>query len=622
MNPFVILTRLGLFAGTAAIGAAITFTATALMGQEGPQSTATEAPEYILTGAPDSPDEAVLAAFDIVPGDGEPLPTIEPAQLLLVAGDDPPEVIGSSGLPRVPPVSQFDGGPFQGANCTLAAGSMLARLGWGIVTNGSLLRTLQDDQDGGTGLDDLATALWRGYGVSPAWGGIRPEQLRALIGSGYGAVIQGVYSHVVPPFSLQTSFGGPHAVYIDAYFPGSAKTPPAYYVVDPLFKPASGHRGAWWPASLVEQFGLAFGPPGRILAAWTYQAGGAPPVIPDIGYLPTGGEPAPAPDATPNPAATPEPLPEEPGDVEPPSPPSDPVLDGPPMLGDVTLDPVFHVCLLKPTPPGCPKGIPGKYGVDIGFTPGKLIPSIDIRFVDTAKPSEVLVGFVVDPSGPAEVSYWKAGTSGSLQKATAYHAWAAPDGTVVRVARLPVLAATAYNFQVTATGLLGPKSKVGSFTTTGGIKLWGIDIAVVSRPVLGLDDGFSLYTRLATDALAPPVLPCPGGAGPIVLLGGVEHCLAAADPPPVDACLRATIDYELLGLGGDAAAIRAVPAVPSRLPDGGLAEETTLEVLGPPGGGQVEVGCLTPGIEYRFMLDLVGDARGPLFVESLAVPGS
>ena len=33
---------------------------------------------------------------------------------------------------------------------------------------------LQDDQDGGTGLNDLATALWRGYGITPPSGLIRP----------------------------------------------------------------------------------------------------------------------------------------------------------------------------------------------------------------------------------------------------------------------------------------------------------------------------------------------------------------------------------------------------------------------------------------------------------------
>ena len=61
-------------------------------------------------------------------------------------------------LPADPdPITQFDGGPFQGYDCTLASGAMLARLAFGVVTDGSILRTLQDDQDGGTGLSDLLT---------------------------------------------------------------------------------------------------------------------------------------------------------------------------------------------------------------------------------------------------------------------------------------------------------------------------------------------------------------------------------------------------------------------------------------------------------------------------------
>jgi hypothetical protein len=56
-----------------------------------------------------------------------------------------------TGFPRIRPITQFDGGGKEGSNCTLASAAMLARLARGIVTNGSVLRGLQDDQDGGTG---------------------------------------------------------------------------------------------------------------------------------------------------------------------------------------------------------------------------------------------------------------------------------------------------------------------------------------------------------------------------------------------------------------------------------------------------------------------------------------
>ena len=60
------------------------------------------------------------------------LESLAPADLTAAAdsllGAEPAVYKNPSGFPRVPPISQFDGGPFQGANCTLTSGAMLARL--------------------------------------------------------------------------------------------------------------------------------------------------------------------------------------------------------------------------------------------------------------------------------------------------------------------------------------------------------------------------------------------------------------------------------------------------------------------------------------------------------------
>jgi hypothetical protein len=171
-----------------------------------------------------------------------------------------------SQVPRVALVSQFDGGRMQSANCTLAAGAMLAKSSFGIDTTGSELRDLQFDQVGGTDLVDLQTALHRGYGVTVVWNAIRTDELRALLSVGAGVVIQGDYSRIPIGWRLQRDFEGGHAIYLDAYFAGEGSTPSAYFVIDPLG--SRGYEGAWWHASVVDEFAAAFAGPGRIAAVW------------------------------------------------------------------------------------------------------------------------------------------------------------------------------------------------------------------------------------------------------------------------------------------------------------------------------------------------------------------
>ena len=65
-----------------------------------------------------------------------PRTSARPPPPLLGTGDEgqqvePAKFVDPTGFPRINPVTQFDGGPFQGANCTLASGAMLARLAFG-----------------------------------------------------------------------------------------------------------------------------------------------------------------------------------------------------------------------------------------------------------------------------------------------------------------------------------------------------------------------------------------------------------------------------------------------------------------------------------------------------------
>ena len=196
-----------------------------------------------------------------------------------------PAWLAADGFPRVVPITQFDGGPLQAFNCTMAAGAMLARLGYGIVTTGSQLRALQPDQVGGTSLSDLEVSMGR-FGVTFSQAPITPLQLRALLYAGAGAVVQGTYGKVPVDLRLQKDFTAGHAIYLDGFRPASADGPAAYYVIDPLGPTWTGYKGAWWPADVVEGFATAFGG-GAIDAAWAFPGGHTPttyPVLPPESY--------------------------------------------------------------------------------------------------------------------------------------------------------------------------------------------------------------------------------------------------------------------------------------------------------------------------------------------------
>ena len=117
----------------------------------------------------------------------------------------------NDGVPRVPAISQFDGGPLQKVNCTMAAAAMLARLAYGIVTTGSQLRSLQPDQEGGTNFGDANVALEKGWGVTVLRGSLTALQMRALSYAGAGLTVSLDYGEVPVGVRLQESFTGGHA---------------------------------------------------------------------------------------------------------------------------------------------------------------------------------------------------------------------------------------------------------------------------------------------------------------------------------------------------------------------------------------------------------------------------
>ncbi|HLX34127.1 MAG TPA: hypothetical protein VKR30_02675 [Candidatus Limnocylindrales bacterium] len=366
--------------------------------------------------------------------------------------------------PRVPQVSQFDGGPLQGSNCLMASGAMLARLAFGIVTTGSQLRSLQDVQQGGTSLEDLETAVGRGWGVSFFKGGLSPLQLRALIYAGAGAVVSGLYGEVPVDLRLSKDFTGGHAVYVDAFRPPGPDGPAAYYVMDPIGLPSAGYDGAWWPAEVVEQFALVHYGDNLIHAAWAFPGGAIPanhPVLP-AGAYPTGSEipgQTYAPGQTPTPAQTfsvgfnPVPpgnttLPTDPptGDP-PPHPPITPPLTF--VSGAFDLEPGTTDCTVDPRPSACPAGVVGIVGVNGAFPAGSSPPqSLDLLYANLVSPGEYQIVFTTPSGSTGDLQYW--GTGGALQNATVEPA--VVGGQSVSVATVTVDPTASFSFVATAAG--------------------------------------------------------------------------------------------------------------------------------------------------------------------------
>ena len=410
-----------------------------------------------------------------------------------------PAWLAATGFPRVVPITQFDGGPLQGSNCTMAAGAMLARLGYGIVATGSQLRALQPDQEGGTSLSDLEVSMGR-YGVSFSQAPISALQLRALLFAGAGAVVQGTYGDVPVDLRLQKDFTAGHAIYLDGFRPASPDGPAAYYVIDPLGPTWSGYRGGWWPADVVEAFATAFGG-GSIYAAWAFPGGKTPttyPTLPRAAYpspTPVGPAPSPAPGASPSPspsagapspsagapspsagapspsAGAPSPSPSppllpssNPSASIPPSGPTPPSL--PPdwwniavlqvLSPHVNLSVLLGTCTETPAPTWCPSGIIGLFPSDA--TPLPTLPplatsfTVDLLYANAISPGVMQVIFASPDGTTPALQFWDSSSATAKLTLAPSVEPALLNGKPVQVAQFPISQGGTYDFIASAAG--------------------------------------------------------------------------------------------------------------------------------------------------------------------------
>jgi hypothetical protein len=495
---FVLSAAIGV-TGALGVGAMTSTSAIKSSAQLAPEST------FSLAGPEGSPiDFAVSEASAAPPVPIEPLPDTSTIQLVsytkaiddkvLETGARPPW--WNESVPRVPAITQFDGGPLQNSNCTMAAGAMLARLAYGVVTTGSQLRALQDNQSRvGTTLGNLEQAMDRGWGVRFFKGAITPLQLRALMFAGAGAVIQGLYGRIPDSLRLQTNFFAGHAIYLDGFRPPTGGAPAAYYVIDPLGRPASGYQGAWWPADVIEDFATTFGN-GFIPAVWGFAGGIVPvdhPLLPLDAYptegLPTesppieSGQPSEsAPTESIGPGESVTPNPSTPG-IRDPMPPGD--VGTPPELDPGTIEPeppktppskfeekgsrlspLFVRCTSRQRPADCPKGILGvvKGGASPSPTPspesippttprGSIRPlsGIELLFANPIGPDTYQIIFRQPAKTLGDLWVWRSDTSagGLLQAKTDA---AVLGGQDVSIATIFLDPNAEYSFVATAVG--------------------------------------------------------------------------------------------------------------------------------------------------------------------------
>jgi hypothetical protein len=454
---------------------------------------ATTPPRIESTAHEGQPIDLQGVAFNLTPGNPTPIKPLPPNATIQLTSYSPAAVTTSTTStpqapwlratpPRIQPITQFDGGPLQGSNCLLASGAMLARLAFGIVTTGSQLRALQDVQQGGTNLEDLETAVGRGWGVSFFEGGLSPLQLRALIYAGGGAVVSGLYGEIPVDIRLSKDFTGGHAIYVDAFRPPGPQGPAAYYVIDPIGNPANGYRGDWWPADVVEQFALVHYGDNLIHAAWAFPGGKVPanhPTLP-AGAYPTGGAtPGQSlrPGQTPTPAQTfsvdfnPVPdgnttLPTDPptGDP-PPKPPVFPNLDF--EAGEFAIDPGTDACTTTPLPVICPSGVLGIVDLSGGLTPAATSPprSIDLLYANLLAPGEYQIVFETPPGSTGDLHYWPT-SGGALLDADVQPA--VLQGQAVSVATVTVDPSTSFSFVASAAG-----TDVRAVSPVGSLKVGG-----------------------------------------------------------------------------------------------------------------------------------------------------
>jgi hypothetical protein len=433
-----------------------------------------------VTGPSGAPLNFVVQPTGAPPEPIPPLPTTATIQLASAPGPGatpgtlPSTPWWNAAVPRIPPITQFDGGPLRAYNCTLASGAMLARLAFGIVTTGSQLRALSGVATGGTTLNDLATAIHAGWNVRFLQGSVTPLQLRALLYAGAGAVIQLDYSQIPVSMRLQANFLGGHAIYLDGFRPDGASGPAAYYVIDPIGRPWAGYRGDWWPATVVENAAVIFGH-GRVNTSWAFPGGTVPathPILPPSAYPPSGPSVSPSASPTGSPVTsaipgTPPPSPVFP-DPMPPSglpgggddlagtPPPD-VPDVPDIQiesGGLEIAPGSSLpCAGRVPEAACPAGILGVIQTAGGASGPSSPPVGPIHFLyaNAIAPGTYQFVFDAPPNTQPSLWLWPAGTTGAtLQQATAVPA--SLGGQQVWVATATVDPTDNYSFVATASG--------------------------------------------------------------------------------------------------------------------------------------------------------------------------
>ena len=380
-------------------------------------------------GDPSPSTSAVIApapGFVTIPTSDAPTPLGPPPddqliQLVSFNKDAPPPAFGDrapwwtpAGNPRVPTITQFDGGPLSSSNSVMAAGAMLARLGYGIVTTGSQLRSLGPARRAGSSLLDLERALDAGWDATLRLAVLSRDQLRAILDAGGGAVIIVEYGTIPAELQVQAGFSGAHALYVDAFRPAAQDgSGTAYFVMDPIGQPWNAYLGDWWPADAVERASRSFGGDG-IAAAWAFAGG----IVPHENYPPLPASSFPASSleiALKLGTAIGATGPEVPPDAA-----SFQAYDA--MQGGLDILANLGACLSSPAPADCPPGIPAEYPSPKAAPP--TVPplvgtgSLDLLYTDVPQPGTWRT-FIEVPSGArADIeptfSYWPADGSGPV----------------------------------------------------------------------------------------------------------------------------------------------------------------------------------------------------------------
>jgi hypothetical protein len=260
--------------------------------------------------------------------------------------------------------------------------------------------------------------------------------------------------------------------------------------------------------------------------------------------------------------------------------------------------------------------------IDVVLAPPPIGPVITVTFVDSDRPNVALVGFTLSQPLSADVRFWPDSASPVSAQGASSIGTLSVAGETVLVANLDVVAATTYHFQVVAgdagSGVVSP---VGTFTTAAGVRVFDVTLDTSVKPKLNLGTGIAPYLHLGSDGLVPPLLPAGGGC-PTIGFGSQSFCFIpnVLDTPVPDSCPVATVDYSLAGLDVSGVHVRAFPTEKGLLGDGTISFRAAIEGDGPPGDGQVRLGCLTSGLTYRISIDAVGDAGGALAIEQITAP--